>query len=476
MLDALGAEDYGIYSVVAGVVTMFGFLSNSMAGASQRFFSFEIGRGDFEQLKKIFSLNFTIFIIIALLVLFLAETIGLWFVNNKLVIPQERMESARWIYQFSIISFVFTIMATPYMAMIIAHEEMQVYAYFSILEAILKLIMTIFLRYIEYDKLRLYGILLCGTTIITTIGYHIVCVIKYQECKFKFYWNYNLLRTVAGYTGFNIFGYAAGICKMQGVTVLLNQYFNPIIVSSRSLAIAINGMVSSFFANFSNALRPQIVKSYAANQINEMIYLLFWGVKITYLLMYLFALPLLLETPVVLSLWLKEIPDYTVIFVRLVLIDALIESITYPIYSVIMAVGRIGSYTLLISSMTFLNIIFSWIALYFGYPPESVQFIAILLTVISIIVRILILKNYIPFSIMGFIKNSLFPIVVITVVSSVMPVVIFFSFEKSIIRMFIVVFISAISICVSSYLIGFSKGERQALKNMIKSKFKAYIS
>jgi O-antigen/teichoic acid export membrane protein len=476
VLNTLGAEDYGIYNVVAGVVAMFGFLSNSMAGASQRYFAIELGRKDSEQLKKTFSLNLLIYIMIASAMLLLAETIGLWFVNNKLVIPSERMEVALWVYQFSIISFVFTIMATPYMAMIIAHEEMQIYAYLSIIEAVLKLIIVVLLRYMTYDKLLLYGILLCGTTMITTMGYHIICVVKYQECRFKFYWNYSLLKIIASYTGLSVFVSIAGICKMQGVTVLLNQYFNPIVVSSRSLAIAINSMVSSFFSNFSNALRPQIVKSYAAGRINEMIYVLFWGVKITYLLMYLFTLPLLLETPVIFSLWLKETPDYTIIFVRLVLIDALVESIAYPIYSVIMAIGRMGGYTFWISVLTFLNIIFSWIALSSGYPPESVQYIAVLLTAILIVVRIFILKSCIPFSVMDFIKNSLFPIVMITIVSSILPIAVFFLLKKDITTMFIVVITSTISICVSSYFIGFNNGERQTIKNIVKSKFKAYVS
>lgn len=263
VLETLGAEDYGIYNVVAGVVTMFGFLSNSMAGASQRYLSFEIGRGDFERLKTIFSLSLTIFILIAVIIVLLAETVGLWFITNKLIIPSERRIVAYWVYQFSIISFVFTILTTPYMASIIAHEDMNIYAYVSIVEAMLKLGIVFVLNIIPFDKLQIYGILLCITTFINTAIYRIICTAKYKECQFKIYWNNILFKDIIGYTGWTLLGVLADIFKKQAITILLNQMFNPLVVAARSIAFTITGAVNSFFNQFMMALRPQIVKSYA---------------------------------------------------------------------------------------------------------------------------------------------------------------------------------------------------------------------
>ncbi len=311
VLETLGAEDYGIYNVVAGVVTMFGFLSTAMATASQRYFSFEIGRGDFEQLRKIFSLSLLVYFLIAILVLLLAETIGLWFVNNKLVISSDRKSAALWVYQISILSFLFTIITTPYMAMIIAREDMNIYAFVSIIETILKLGVVFILRLISWDKLVLYGILMLGVTLIITIIYQTICVKKYQECKFRFYWDNVIFKEITSYTGWNMFGASVGVFKNQMVNIVLNQFFNPVVIASRSIAVSVNTAVSSFSHNFSTAIRPQIIKNYATEQKEIMLSLMFRGIKGTYLLMYLFVLPMIFEAPVILKLWLKNPPAFT---------------------------------------------------------------------------------------------------------------------------------------------------------------------
>jgi O-antigen/teichoic acid export membrane protein len=356
VLNTLGAEDYGIYNVVAGVVTMFGFLSGSMATASQRYFAFELGREDYEQLQKTFSLSFLIYMLIAIVVLLLAETIGLWFVNNKLIIPQDRMGSARWIYQCSIISFIFTILTAPYMAAIIAHEDMNIYATVSIVEVVLKLGIVFLLSRIPIDKLQLYGTLLCVVTIINTGIYRGVCKGKYQECRFQFYWNKALFKELISFTGLNLFGTIAWVFKNQILTILLNQFFSPLVVAARGIASTVNSAVASFSQNFSSALRPQIIKSYATDHKTELMLLVSFGSKITYFLMYLFILPLILELPAVFSLWIKNVPEYAVVFTRLILIDALIESISYPIASLLQATGKIRLYQSLAGGFMLLNL------------------------------------------------------------------------------------------------------------------------
>lgn len=309
ILNTLGAVDYGIYNVVAGVVTMFGFLSGAMATASQRYFAFEMGRGNKEGLRKVFCITFTIYILLALIILLLAETIGLWFVNHKLVISEERIVAARWIYQFAVLSFMVSLLTTPYMAAIIAHENMKIYAYMSVVDAVLKLGIVYVLQILPYDKLIVYGALLLTVTGISTAVYRLYCKSRYSECHYRFEWDKNLYREILSYSGWNLFGASIGIVKNQIINILLNMFFGPLVNAARGIAAQVNGAVTSFSGNFSTAMRPQIIKSYAAQNHDETIKLVQRGCKGTFFLMYLFALPLMIETPYVLTLWLKQPPD-----------------------------------------------------------------------------------------------------------------------------------------------------------------------
>ena len=467
VLETLGAEDYGIYNVVAGVVTMFGFLSGSMATASQRYFSFELGRGDLERLKKVFSLSLLIYVLIGVLVLLLAETAGLWFVTNKLIISPERKVPALWVYQFSIISFLFTIMTSPYMAMIVAHEEMNIYAYVSIVEVALKLGMVFILRFITWDKLILYGLLMLVVAVVYTTIYRVVCMRKYRECSFSFYWNKDLFMEITSYTGWNMFGSSVGIFKNQIVNIMLNQFFNPVTVAARSIAGQVSSATASFSSNFSIAIRPQIIKSYATGEKEQMLSLMFRGSKGTYLLMYLFVLPLLLEMPMVLGLWLKSPPEYTVLFSRLMLIDALITSVSYPIMATAQATGKIMMYQSVVGGILLMNVPFSWIFLQMGFPAYSVLIIALGVTSIATVARLLILKKLVNYSIRRFCKMVLIPIFVISIVSAFLPVIICYFLVQNILRLFLVIGVSVISIGIIGYCIGLNKEERQKVKDLI---------
>jgi O-antigen/teichoic acid export membrane protein len=467
VLNTLGAEDYGIYNVVAGVVTMFGFLSGSMATASQRYFSFELGRGDFDQLKKVFSLSLLIYVLIGIVILLLGETIGLWFVNNKLVIPLERKSVALWVYQFSIISFLFTILTSPYMAMIIAHEDMNIYAYISIVEVFLKLGSVFILRFILWDKLQLYGILMCVVTIINTTVYRGLCKKKYQECTFSFYWNKDLFKEIASYSGWNMFGASVGIFKNQLVNIILNQFFNPLVVAARSIATMVDSAVMSFSHNFNNAMRPPIIKNYAAGQKEKMLLLMFSGSKGTYLLMYLFVLPLVLEMPMILTLWLKNPPEYAVLFTRLMLFDVLINSLSFPLMTAAQATGKIKLYQAVVGGILLLNIPVAWIILLIRAPAYSVMVVSIILTFIACIVRLLILKRLIDYSIRHFFRMVVIPICVISVVSAILPVILCYILPQSIVRLCLVIALSIVSISICSYIIALNKMERQKVRNLI---------
>ena len=467
VLETLGAEDYGIYSVVGGVVAMLSFLSVSMATASQRYFSFELGRGDSEQLKKVFSLSLLIYILIGVLIVLLSETIGLLFVNNKLLIPLERKDAALWVYQFSIISFLFTVLISPYMALIIAHEDMSIYAYVSVVETVLKLGVVFLLRFIAWDKLTLYGLLMLIVAVINTTIYRIICLKKYKECKFSFYWSKKLFMEIAGYSGWNMVGASVGVFKNQILNILLNQFFNPIVVAARIIAVQVESAAISLSQNFNTAMKPQIIKNYAAGEKDKMLLLMFRGSKGTYLLMYIFVLPLLLEMPIILKFWLKDPPEYAVLFTRLMLFDVLLTSISYPVMTVVQATGKMKLYQSVVGGVLLLNLPVSWVFLLMGAPPYSVLIIAVFFAVAALIVRLLILKRLIDYSIRRFFRLVIAPVLIISAISAILPVLINYFSLQNVLRLCLVTIVSIISIMVCSYVIGLTYGERQKVKDII---------
>jgi O-antigen/teichoic acid export membrane protein len=286
VLNTLGAENYGIYNVVGGVVTMFSFLSSSMSIASQRYFSFALGQADFERLKRVFSLNFIIYILIASLVFILAETIGLWCVNHALSIPPERLNAANWAYQFSILTVIVTIMTTPYMAALIARENMNIWAYVSFVEALLQLLVVYVLQLSSVDNLILYSFLLFIITVVNTAIYRFICVKKYTECRFMLYWDYSLFKELVLYASLNLFRFGSNVIKNQGINILLNVYFGPLVNAAWAIGARVNQIITSFAVNFTTAVRPQIVKSYATGQKAQMLTLVFRSSKAAFFLIF----------------------------------------------------------------------------------------------------------------------------------------------------------------------------------------------
>ena len=470
VLNTLGAEDYGIYNVVAGVVTMFSFLSNSMATASQRYFSFALGQNDSESLKKYFSMSFTIYCLIAVIVLFFAETVGLWFVTQKLVIPVERQNAAFWIYQASIFSMICTILTAPFMASIIAHEDMNIYAYVSIIEVVLKLGIVFLLPLFAIDKLIFYGLLMAGVVFINTAIYRTICVKKYVECKFSFFWEKSLFKELVSYTGWNMFGSAVGVFKNQIVNIILNQFFNPVVNAARGIAAQVNSAVNSFAQNFSTAVRPQIIKNYASGEKEKMLQLMFRSCKATFLLMFVFALPLILEMPYVLKLWLKNVPEYAVLFTILALLDALIDTISYPIMAAAQATGKIKLYQAVVGGVLLLNAPIAFVVLKLGAPAFSVFIVSISVTSLAFIVRLCILKKLINFSFWNFIWKVFIPIICCAGLAFIVPYFVRNLLDSSFIRLCVTVIVSVICVALSGYFVALSKNERQWIVGIIKSK------
>jgi O-antigen/teichoic acid export membrane protein len=470
VLNTLGVVDYGIYNVVAGVVTMFSFLSGSMASASQRYFSFEIGRGDFEQLKKTFAISLLIYGLIALAALVVLESAGLWFIHDKLVIPAGRFEAAQWVYQASVVSFLFTILITPYMSVIIAHEDMNLYAYVSIVDAVIKLLIVFILNFIAWDKLKLYGILMCAASVVTSAIYFTICSLKYRECVPRFYWNRALFKEITSYTGWNLFGASVGVFKVQIVNIALNQFFNPVVIAARGIAASATSAANSFAQSFSTAMRPQIIKTYATGRKDEMLRIVFNGAKGTYFLMYFFTLPLLLETPILLDLWLKNPPEHASLFTRLSLIDVLVESASYTIMAAAQATGRIKLYQSVVGGILLLNFPVSWIALSMGAPAYSVMVVAIGMAVLASIARQWILKRLIDYSITRFFAKVVVPIAIVSLLSAIVPLLLKHVIGYGFPRLCAVAVASVISVGACVFSFGIDTSERQKIKAFLRKK------
>lgn len=467
VLDTLGLVDYGIYSVVAGVISMFGFLSGSMSMASQRFFSFAIGTGDFYQLKKTFAISWIIYGIMALLALLLFETVGLGFVYHKLVIPTERFEAACQVYQYSVFSFLFSILLIPFTASIIAHEDMSIYAYMSIFDTILKLGIVYLLQYIQLDKLHLYGILMFATSLLVFAVYFCICRIKYKECRFYWYWDKKLFTEIMNFTGWSLFGQLTVVFRNQAVTILLNQLFNPVVVAARTIAQSVANNVNSFSSNFNTGLYPPIIKSYAAGEKKQTLQLMFKGSKLTYFLMFLFTLPLILEMPAILSIWLKNPPEYAVLFTRLALIDALVTSISLPVMTVARATGKVRLYELSLGSMLIASFLISWIVLVMGMPAYSVMIVAIASSCVMFVVRLLIVKQLIAFSLRQFFKEVVFPAFIVSLLSTVISGLVVLILPQGLIQLIIKVSISFVFTSVCIFFIGITRQDRVKLRTII---------
>jgi O-antigen/teichoic acid export membrane protein len=475
VLETLGAEDYGIYNVVAGVVAMFGFLSTSMSSTSQRFFSIEIGRGNLERLNKLFSISLIIYILIAFVIFLLAETVGLWFLYKKVKIPDEKIFAVSIVFQCAVISLLCTIVIALFKADIIAHEDMNLYASVSIIECLAKIVMVVLLKFIIFDKLILYSVLMLIIVFFIMIIYIAICRKKYEECSFKIYKDRYLFKKIGNYASWNFFGPIADMVRNQGITLLLNQFFNSLVVSSRAIALQVNMATVSFAGNFYNAMRPQIIKNYAAGDDRAMMAIVHTGAKGTYFLVYIFTLPFFLEMPLVLTIWLKNLPDYIVIFTRLALLETLLNAVTMPIGSIAHATGKIKLYQAVVYGTLILNLPISWVCLYSGASPSIVVIVSLALSACTVIEVLLIVRHLIGFSIRKFMINVVFPLAYMTVVSTIAPVLVVLFVSESVVRLFLIIFISVAMSCGSFYYIALNKMERKKIYSMVLKRIKKNI-
>lgn len=387
ILQALGIEDYGLYNVIGGIIAMFGLLNSSMATATQRFLTFETGKGNMQRMRTVFGVSISIHLIIAGIIALLGETVGLWFFYNKLTIPEARLEAGMWVYQMSVFSAVTMIVSVPYNAVIIAHERMSAFAYISILDVALRLLSVYVLFVIDYDRLKVYAVLMFLTQITLRLIYGRYCTKHFKETHTSLSMEPKLFRQMLSFAGWSIFGNAAVLFQSQGLNILLNIFFSPAINAARAIAVQVQYGVNQFSVNLQSAINPQITKSYALGDLDFMSGLVYRSSKFSFLLLWIIILPVILNTDFILELWLNIVPEYSDVFVRIMLVTILLEALSNPFIVAVSATGRIREYGIVVSSIIMATLPVSWICLHCGASPASVFYITLVFSAFALFVR-----------------------------------------------------------------------------------------
>lgn len=461
ILNALGVEDYGIYNVVGGVVTMFSMLSGSLSAAISRFLTFELGKGDSKKLKNVFSSSVTIQAGLAIIIIIIAETLGLWFLNEKMVIPENRIVAANWCYQFSVITFAINLISIPYNASIVAHERMSAFAYISILEGIGKLVIAWCIVINPIDRLVFFALMVAILSCTVIFIYMNYCKRHFDECAYHFVYDHDLLKQMFGFAGWNFIGASSAVLRDQGGNIILNLFFGPTVNAARAIAVKVNTVITSFVQNFMIALNPQITKSYANGDLDYMFKLIFKGARYSYYILLLLALPVILNTHYILVIWLKLLPNHTSNFVQLILFLALSESISNPLITAMLATGKIRNYQLVVGGLQMMNLPVAFICLYFGAVPESVVVVAIVLSQCCLAARLYMLQGMIGLSIKRFLCDVYFNVFVVTIASFSLPIILMFFLHESFSSFMYVTILAVFCTIFSELYIGCKKDERK---------------
>ena len=395
VLKALGIEDYGIYNVLAGLVTSMSFVSMSMQMATQRFYAYALGEKNDDNSKLYFNLSLLIYVILVIVIIILAETVGLWFLYNKMVIPESRFVAALWIYHFALLSFVITMFATPFSAMIIAHEDMGVFTLISLTDCILKFAILLPLLFISGDKLIIYGILLLCVAVIKGCINIFYCKKHYSECKFAKIWDKNQFKLILSYSGWTMFGTSAAVAYNQGNNILINLFFGLIANAAQAIAFQIKLALDMFASNFFTVIRPSLIKSYAEGNYEYMMRLFYASAKITFCLLLLIFFPLIFNTEYILNIWLDEVNTYMITFTRLCLIISVVLSMHYPITTIIQATGKVKRYHVIVETFTLLILPITYVFFKSGYSVVWAFYNSIIMFVIAHIIRLLVLRSVI---------------------------------------------------------------------------------
>lgn len=471
VLQVLGETDYGIYNIIGGVVVLFSFLNSALLSATQRFLNFYLGKKDEETTHKVFCMSMNSYIILSLIFIVLGETIGLWFVNTQLNIPAERMYAAHWVYQFSLMTFIVNLIRVPYNATIIAYERMDFYAYLSLGEVILKLLVVYLLYITIYDKLILYALLYLLVPVIITWIYKVYCNRSFKISHYKRFWNKDMFRQLFSFSGWSLFGSLANLAASQGLNIFVNIFYGVTVNTALGIANQVSNNVYNFISNFQMAFNPQIVKSYAAGETGHLYNLMFSASKMSYFLLLVIALPVVLNIDLILDLWLVNVPLYTNIFTQLILGFFLIEALSSPLWMLVQATGKIKQYQILMGALIFLNFPLIYLVLKLNQPVYYAWIIRIIINIIVFLFRCFYLKKKFGFPLQEYYINVIFPISIVTIIVYPLSFIV-----KNIICEYWLQFITSILFTISFtittiYVLGINRKEKKIIKDIVRTKF-----
>ena len=474
VLNILGAEDYGSYNVIAGVVVLFSFINTAMATSIQRFLNFSLGENDTLKTNKVYSSSLVIHFAISFFFFLIAETIGLYFVTYKLNLPVERKFACSIVYQITIINSVFNILKVPYNAVVIAYEKMSFFAWSSIIEVFLKLFLVFIIKITPFDKLIVYALLLTLISLIVLLMFKIYCNKNFEIAHFHRHKDISLFKELLSFSGWSLFGGVANICNTQGINIVLNIYTNVIVNAAMGIANQVNNAVYSFVSNFQTAFNPQLIKSYAAEEHDKFLALLYRSAKFSFFLLYLFFLPLFMTSEYVLFLWLKNPPEYSVIFVNLILIWSLVDVFNNPLYTAIQATGNIKTYNIVVSVMKLLPLPIIIVLFRMGFRPESLFYTEIIFSLIIDTWRVFYCGKKVGLDVLHFFTNIVLRCIIIVIITLIGMFFIkkYIIFNNAFITFLVICFFSILLNFPCFYFIGMNKNERQWMLKILVSKLR----
>lgn len=467
VLNTLGVSDYGIYNVVGGVVAMFGFINSSMTSTTQRYITFALGKGNIARLQRVFSTALQIHLFISVLIIILGETVGLWFMYTQMQIPTDRMDAAFWVLQCSIISTAIMVISVPYNADIIAHEKMSAFAYISILEAVLKLAVVFLLLVFSSDKLILYAFLILFVQLLIRFCYSCYCNRHFEESKYRHVWDKALFKEMTGFAGWSMFGNLSGVLFGQGLNMLLNVFFGPVVNAARAVSVQVQNAIQQFVGNFQMALNPQITKTYATENMEDMHKLMYRSARFSFYLLFFLSLPVMLETNFILTIWLKTVPENTVVFLRIMICTSLIYTLANPLIVANQATGKVKKYQAICGTILLMILPISYICLKFGCPAYSVFIVHFVMESIAQLARMILLRPLIGIRISDYIRNIYIKVLSVTGLSVIIPSIIYLNMTDSVLRFFIVCIVCVLSVGLVAYTVGLSSNERNFVKAKI---------
>lgn len=471
ILKVLGVDDYGIYNLVGGFVMLFSFISQALTSAVQRFLNVALGRGDKEYYQNIFSSSINIFILLSILVIIIGETVGVWFVNTQLNIPNGRMEAAKWVFQLSLLVFIAGILRTPYNASIIAHEKMNFYAYISIFEAVIKLGVVFLLQLFDFDKLILYAILFLTSIVVVNIIYMVYCHRQFAECSYKWVWDKHLFGELLSMSGWSLLGQMAAVGRTQGENFIINRYHSVSANAAKGVSSQLTGALHQFVTNFQTAFNPQLIQTYAAGEMQDHVKLLFRACKFSYYLMLLIAVPAIFNIDFILTTWLTEIPRYSVGFCIWGLLSYLFSALYSPLTSTIYAHGKIRNYQLAIATIHLFVLITSFLVLRKGFAPYSVVVVGVCYQVVIMLVSMYHNFKLTNIKISSFSRMVILPTIFTTFISIILPSgILWMNFEQNFLISLLVCGVEAAWTAGIVYMVGLEKGEKEYLKSIVKNR------